>query len=319
MAQCAIVCAMRQFRFNFLPDWIHPRFPLVAKEIRHFHDIDFRITQFGDALRPLLRTSFLFSLFGFSAIFVVSGPTLFGFILFPLTVIIGVIAVIGGSFLYWRVLLSVPPQISQMIIGEWEHGTWETLLSTPILRHQIILSKFSAIFWNNVHALWPLLLLRLIFAVLLLIEHLLLTNANRVISAEQFGTMLLIGTTFWLTPLIEIAGMAGVGLLLSVVISNRVQITLVIWLYWLMYRLVALVILLPHVQPQTDVASIVVGLFAIPHWTLLQLWISVPIPERGDLLIYGSSLYVGCPLLLCIISLALTIRFVQYRGILRPM
>ncbi|PJF39008.1 MAG: hypothetical protein CUN55_15615, partial [Phototrophicales bacterium] len=181
---------MQEKLLNTLPAWLHPRYPLVAKEIRHLRLIDYRLMQLGYILRMFLRGSSVLLLI-IIAIFGIAGTQLGGFILYPFTVFVVVVVIIVGELLFWRVLFSIPFQASDAILGERVRKTWETLLSTPIPRHHIILSKFSALFWNHVYALWPLLVGRCVVIGLLLVEYVTLRQ-----SLQNIHIMLFTGLLF---------------------------------------------------------------------------------------------------------------------------
>ncbi len=298
---------------DHLPAWLHPRFPLVAKETRYLWAVDFRILQFGDFLSLLIRGS-RFIPFMIVVAFLVADIQLLGFLLFPFVIIISTSIILIGELLFWRVMISIPSQASDFIAGERERGTWETLLSTPIPRHQIILSKFSAAFWNNAHALWPLVIGRYVMMVLWLVEGLSLGSLQQTTRPQDVGLLFIIGVLFCLTPLIEIGSNAGVGLMASLLSTNRLQIHLGIWFYWLIFRVGAAFAMVGSFSLEGQAANQQLGMVLFPHWTLFAIWLNTAHEQFIGLLVVGGGLYIGLPIVLCIMSLALTIRFVQYQN-----
>lgn len=300
---------------DILPAWLHPRYPLVAKETRHLRSVDYRILQLGNLLHAALKGSTI--LIGILLmVFVVAGQQLAGFILYPFTIVISGSVVIVGELLFLRVLASIPPQVGDFIAGERERRTWDTLLSTPIPRYQIIVAKFSAIFWNNIHALWPLMLGRSIMIALLFVEHIALTTGEVPIQLGDAALMLVVGLIVCVAPLAELGSVAGIGLLASMRTTNRIHVSLLVWLYWTLYRAGAALAMGSGVTFSTQQVSEQLGLIVVPHWTLYYIWIDTPYRDQAHLLQMGGGFYLILPLILCIMCLVLTIRFVQYQDIL---
>ncbi len=291
---------------KFLPVWAHPRFPLVANELRQFSAIDVRIWQFTERTRfivPVLVGLLFFS----CALISTTGENIFGYLLFPLVVAMAPPAIIVSEILFTRLIISTPARASHMIVGEFERRTWESILSTPLPRYQIVMSKFAALMWNAEHALMPVITLRIILIGFIVIVRL---------AFDQFGDenlvlLILLGVLVGLMPLFEIYLLSGVGLLVSSRAGSSWYAGLINRSLWMFYRgLTSVVFVLLYTRSDTGLLLTLATLASFPHWLHLVLFIIVPENPDVYLRVFGS-IYVLGPVVTGTIGLLLTVRFAQ--------
>lgn len=297
-----------------LPNWLHPRFPLIANQLRAYRAMDIRIaqstTRFIHIFWALILLLFLALV---SAIIFRQG--LSGFLLFPVTLVVVPSMLLLSELLLLRSLITVPGLSAQLVAGEIEHGTWEPLLSTPLPRHEIILSKFSAILWNSEHIILPLLLARILITSFITTEAITL-NSDRV----NIGTpevVALIGILIITLPMLEIAFISALGLLLSFWATSARQANGYAWGAWLIFRTGAAVLMVSQSFVfQLEFLPILAGNALAPHTGIIYGWLFA---ERQISLAAYASLhgfvYGVIPLLSIIISLALLLHMVQYQSV----
>lgn len=295
------------------PNWMHPRFPLVANEVRTFRPVDFRIVQLSTrflAVAPIISALLFLGVLGS----ILADGKLFGFLLFPVAVLVVPANLVFAEFLRLRVLVSIPSHSAQMIAGEIERGTWDPLLTTPIPRHHIILSKFSAILWNNSHAIGSMLIAQGVIAAFVLTEGLILGAES--FSAHSLPILLLISLLIIFLPFFEIMAVAAMGLLISLLMGAPTPSNTFTWGAWLTYRICTGLFFLVAMVGTPKGILVWLGLsLGLPYWLHLYVWVesgSLADLEQFSLLI--SILYLLLPSLLTMISLALTIGMVQYQG-----
>jgi hypothetical protein len=297
---------------NWLPAWAHPRFPLVANELRKYSPIDLHVAQvhsdLGHALSIL--NSFLF----FSTlILLIGGGSIFGFLLLVITFMLSPVLIMASELLYARVLFGIPAQTSQMIAGEIERGTWEIILSTPLPRHQIVLSKFAALFWNAQPALTPILISRFIGVGYLTLER--AAVSSEVFPPRQMVNLLLLGLLIAAIPAMELLAFSSVGMLISTLTATSWNANILTWGAWASYRcLAALVFVLVYAGPSTGTLMLLLLCMAFPQWVLLLLWLLLRGDAHAFLLALGV-VYILLPLVIALGSLILNMRLIQRQWI----
>lgn len=298
---------------NTLPVWTHPRFPLVANELRRYNALDFRIAQISFYIRLIFIYSCAGLLVSFPSVMVGLGQ-FYGLLIFPLIVMLGPVAVVVSELLYTRIIYSLPFQTAQMIAGEIRRGTWDVLLSTPIPRYQIILSKFSAQFWNAEPALIPLLTARITLIGFIVLEGLVFRRTTpNLMTVLNLGTL---GLFIALMPVLELYAFTGVGILVSYFAPSVAQATLANWAAWMFYRLsTALLLLSTYLEPSVGIWLTFWGLLLFfPHWgTLLLLIVRWGFAAPNPHWLTYTSVYVILPLTIGSLGLIVTIYLLQRR------
>jgi ABC-type transport system involved in multi-copper enzyme maturation permease subunit len=293
-----------------LPNWLHPRFPLVANELRAYRRLDIRIEQLGQRLLSVSPGFTILVLMAAGGA-IITGPRLFGFLLFPVTVVMVPFMLVLSELLLLRGAVSIPPLSAQMIAREIENGTWEPLLSTPLPRYQILLSKFSALLWNNAHIVWPIIVMRILAVCLILVEGFTL-ELDAIYTQSPFG-LLALGTLIIVQPLIELAVFAAVGLLLSLVAISSQQASGLAWGVWLFYRLGAGLMLTTSTLTITLSTLPALALMTgAPHASVVVVWLEQE-PDLARYIITIGATYSLAPLLVGILSLVVLLGMVQYR------
>ncbi|NDJ87080.1 MAG: hypothetical protein GYB66_14470 [Chloroflexi bacterium] len=286
---------MNERLLRLLPDWAHPRFPLVAKELRDYRWLDQRLTRFSRRAQQILAG--ISGLFAFSLVIVIlSGGRLFGFLLLPIVALFAPPVIVFSELLFIWIVIGLPAKTSQMIAGEVESGTWNILLSTPLPRYQIFFSKMAALFWHAEPSLALIVSYRLLLSVFLLVERITLGEQYPSLTS-LLGSIALIGLIA-LLPALELFAFSALGLLVSSVTSSTRNAILFSWGAIGCYRLITATLFLLLYLAVTPVALLSLGLLAtVPAWMLLLLWLLLPDP--GNIIGYSLSLgavYVLLPI-----------------------
>lgn len=314
MATYDIVCAMIERLIDTLPTCLHPRFPLVANELRAYRRLDIRIAQLSQRFVIASRSLSIILMLAVGGAVLV-GPRLFGFLLFPVTVVVVPLALVVSELLLLRSILSIPSLSAQMIAGEIEQGTWDPLLSTPLPRYQIILSKFSALLWNSAHVFAPLLGLRVIAVSLILVEGLTLEYAP--VAGQSGLVVTALCVLIVVLPLVELTFAAATGLLMSFIALSSRQANGLAWSAWLFYRLgsgIRLATLLTTLRLET--LPFVAVMVTAPHLLIVANWVQLDlVAQLGHYSMAIGLLYGVVPVLLGIISLVVVVAMVQYQSI----
>jgi ABC-type transport system involved in multi-copper enzyme maturation permease subunit len=307
---------MNERLLNLLPDWAHPRFPLVANELRQYTDIDFRIKKTSEQLRTLFSALDLVLLIS-AVLIVIGGGRLFGLFTLPIILFAVPFVFILSEVLFTRLILGAPSQTSQMIAGEIERGTWDIILSTSLPRYQIILSKFVALGWNSEPALVPIIVVRVLFMGLLVVERFVLDmQAFDVVDVFVIGVA---GFLVALMPIFELVAFWGVGLLISAVASSPWNANVLIRSTWVVYRaFTAVIFMLLYVgysAGELEITYILLPLMIVPQWGQILIWLILPTAAAGssELGAYGAAfggIYIVLPLCMGILALLATTRFV---------
>jgi hypothetical protein len=298
---------------NLLPDWAHPRFPLVANELRQYNTLDYRIIGFRNQTRTAtsIINILLFIILGL--LLITGGRALFGYLLFPFVVIIGPLLILLGEMLLVRTILGIPAQTGRMIAGEITRGTWETILSTPLPRHHLVLSKLAAQFWNAEIVLTPIIITRLLVIGFVTLEGLAFETIPLTWrSIAVFGAA---GIAVALAPALEIFAFNSIGLLNSLRASSLWNATMATWIAVGLYRaLVGTTFALWFVDPAANWLLVLFMLIVFPHWLQVLIWVLLLID--GSLASFAplfGVLYVVVPILVGTLSAWLAIWLLQSR------
>lgn len=307
---------MNERLLNLLPDWAHPRFPLVANELRQYTEIDFQIQKTSQSLRTLF-SALDFVLLISATLILFGGGKLFGFFTLPLVFIAAPFVFILSEVLFTRLILGAPSQTSQMIAGEMERGTWDIILSTSLPRYQIILSKFAALGWNSEPALVPILVVRVLFMGLVVVERFVLHTG--VIDFVDVVVIGLSGILVALIPMFELVAFWGIGLLISTLASSPWNANVLSRSTWIVYRaFTAAVFMLMYVgysAGELQITYILLPLIIVPQWGQVLVWLVLPTTgaSAANIGAYGvafGGLYVILPLSIGVLSLIATTRLV---------
>lgn len=292
---------------KLLPDWLHPRFPLVAYELRHYNQLDYQIQIISENLRKSFSVAYFILLF-LVAVALLGGGEIFGFLLFPPIIFITPVVVIWTVFLFYRVILTTPVKTSQMIASEIERNSWEILLSIPMARYQIILSKFAGLVWNAEPALTSIMISRIILLMLLVIERFVFTDSS------SLGLLILMGLLMAHAPLMEFFALAGIGTLISSLTSTWTA-NILTRVAWVVLRFIPVVVFIPYyVDQDNSLECLLILILMVPHWTHVLFWLLKPdTVETTGFLAIMTSIHFILPAALGTIGLALTIHLVHRR------
>ncbi len=299
---------------DWLPGWAHPRFPLVANELRKLTIFDYRIAATS---RRLVR---LFSILNpvlliISFVLLISHEVTVGFMVYvPLLFIAPLLMLLSESF-YLRLLTNARWMAANAIAGEVEHGTWDIIRTVPLPRYQLIFSKFAALLWTARPALLQIFVSRLVIALFI---GLLRYNLNNVsLTLVDALPLAALGALIVLMPLLELFVTMGGGLLISATTPNIRQANLWMLIMQGLFRLLTGLLFFVLHYDAADFSLIrFFPLLVFPHWELLLLWMWLPVPlsEADNLNIFAGSLtlaYILLPSIVGGLSLWGTIRRVQ--------
>ncbi|MBI5931687.1 MAG: hypothetical protein HY862_20425 [Chloroflexi bacterium] len=299
---------------SWLPGWAHPRFPLVANELRKMTAFDYRIAatshrlvRLFSVLNPvLLIISFLL---------VISREATVGFLVYvPLMVIAPLLMLLSESF-YLRLLTNARWMAANAIAGEVEHGTWDIIRTVPLPRYQLILSKFAALLWTARPILLQIFISRLVIAIFI---GLLRYNLNNVpLTLASALPLAGLGLMIVLIPLLELFVTMCGGLLISATTPNMRQANLWMLIMQGLFRMLAgLLFFVLYYNPADFDLIRFFPLLLFPHWELMLLWMWLPVPltrahNIGALAGALALAYVLLPLVVGGLSLWEAIRRVQ--------
>ncbi len=307
---------MNERLLNLLPDWAHPRFPLVANELRQYTDIDFHIQKTSERIRSFFSAIDFLLVTGAITI-LIGGGRLFGFFVLPLLIFAMPLVFILSEVLFTRLILGAPSKTSQMIAGEIERGTWNIILSTSLPRYQIILSKFAALGWNSEPALVPIILVRILSMGLLVVERYALETHSYTLTdivIISIGAILVA-----MMPIFELIAIFGGGLLISAIASSSWNANILSRSAWIVYRFfTAAIFMLLYVDYSTDQLQItyfLLTLIIFPQWGQILIWLALPTigTSTSQLEVYTMAfggIYVFLPLSIGFLSLITTTQLV---------
>lgn len=299
---------------DWLPGWAHPRFPLVANELRKMSAFDYRIVATS---HRLVR---LFSILNpvlliISLLVWLSQDVTVGFLVYvPLLGIAPLLMTLSEIF-YLRLLTNARLMAGHAIAGELEHGTWDIIRSVPLPRYQLILSKFAALLWIARPILQQIFLSRLVIALFI---GLLRYNLNNVtLTFADAIPLAALGLLIVLIPLLELFLTISGGLWISVNTPNVRQANLWMLIMQGFFRLLAGLLFFTLHYHTADFSLLrFIPLLIFPHWELLLLWMWLPVPlsNADNLSVFGEALllaYIVLPLVCGGLSLWDTIRRVE--------
>lgn len=299
---------------DWLPGWAHPRFPLVANELRKLSIFDYRIAatshrmvRLFSILNPVLLI--------ISFALLISHETTVGFMVYvPLLGIAPLLMLMSESF-YLRLLTNARWMAGNAIAGEVEHGTWDIIRTIPIPRYQLIFSKFAALLWTAQPVLLQIFLSRLVIALFI---GLLRYNLNNVtLTLADALPLTVLGLMIVLMPLLELFVTMSGGLLISATTPNMRQANLWMLIMQGSFRLLTGMLFFVLHYDAADFSLIhFFPLMIFPHWELMLLWMWLPIPlsESASVGHFATPLilaYLLLPLIVGGLSLWSTIRRVQ--------
>ncbi len=293
---------------NLLPTWMHPRFPLVAAQLRTYSALDFQIQAIRESLRNAFSTIYFILLF-FIAVVVVGGGRLFGFFLFPAIIVIAPAIILWTIFLFNRLMLITPDMTSEMIAGETERRTWEILLSIPMARYQIILSKFVGLLWNAEPTLTTLMISRIVLLMLMVIERFIFAD-----NTPDLGWMIILALFMAHTPVMEFYALSGLGMMISSMTYTWAA-NILTRSTWIILRFLPALIFIPYyVDQNNSLSCLVILMLMVPHWTHALFWLLRPDSvETSEFLIMLASIHTLVPAVLGTAGIMLTIHLVDRR------
>lgn len=294
---------------QYLPKWAHPRFPLVANELRRYSPVNVHVVQVRQDFSHILSILNRFFLISTLIILIGGGPV-FGFFLLVLTFMLSPVLFMVSEILYTRVLVSIPAQTSEMIAGEIERGTWDIVLATPLPRYQIIFSKFAALFWNAQPALGPILLSRFLLIAYLTTERNII--AKQRFTFEEISTLGLVGLLIVFVPLLELWAFSNAGMLISTLTTSTWNSNILSWGAWIFYRTcAAMIFALAYASTDAETLVLLMLIIIFPHWTLLLFWLLLRGDASSFLMAFGA-IYLVVPAIIGLAGLALTITLIKH-------
>ncbi|MBZ0318203.1 MAG: hypothetical protein K8L91_17415 [Anaerolineae bacterium] len=299
---------------DWLPGWAHPRFPLVANELRKLSIFDYRIAATSHRLVRLFSILNPILLI-ISFILLISHEVTVGFMVYiPLLFIAPLLMLLSESF-YLRLLTNARWMAAHAIAGEVEHGTWDIIRTVPLPRYQLIFSKFAALLWTAQPTLLQIFVSRLVIALFI---GLLRYNLNNVtLTLADALPLALLGLMIVLMPLLELFVTMSGGLLISATTPNIRQANLWMLIMQGLFRmLTGLLFFVLHYDAADFSLIRFFPLLIFPHWELMLLWMWLPVPlSKADQLNYFATplilAYVLLPLIVGGLSLWSAIRRVQ--------
>jgi hypothetical protein len=300
---------------GWIPQWVHPRFPLVANELRKRLPVGYATARTtGRVSRllvilvyPALALSLILLIFG--------GARIFGLMLYVPTIVISVIIILTVEWLYFRLWINVPLFAAQMVTHEVRDHTWDIIRSLPVPRYQIVMSKLAAVWWLVNSSMLYVIMSRLLMVGMIIALYFSLTGASFSEQNELRATLLGLGIA--LIPLAEFFLLAVIGLTISALVTVDWVSTAVSLSTSLIYRLLT-TLMFNTFFLQGDVRDPVLlfPLVLFPHWTLLFFWLLV---VRSSLdttpAVFSAgvgTIYLFFPLTVGIVLLFFTIRRVQH-------
>lgn len=262
---------------RWLPEWAHPRFPLVANELRKQRSSPHSLAYTSQRALKLFTFALINPVILLGVIILlVSNSRLFGYLLYIPVILVGSVTIFTVEWLYSRMWLQTPITATQMIAREVERHSWDIVRSTPIPRYQIIMSKLAALGWMIEPAMSYILRARILLVFLMMLLYFSLQGYTFwLTSVIQFT---LIGLAITLIPLIEIFVLACIGLSASSLINSTWQANFLSLGLAMAYRLVSALVFTIFFLDSTILAPGFLPLLVFPHWTLLIHWFSLPGP-----------------------------------------
>jgi ABC-type transport system involved in multi-copper enzyme maturation permease subunit len=291
---------------TWLPQWAHPRSPLVAIFVRKGSIWDLRIAGYTRMVVRIISNLYAILLIYLpvTVAIIAAGRSFLTLFLFIVLVTLGPVLLITSEVLYLRLWFILPSRTSDMIAGEIERQTWDILLSTPIPRRQIILSKMAAVYWANQPSIIYIWATR--FVILFGVFAWRALETNSPISASPLAWIGWMVAIFWM-PFAELFALSSLGLLLSTLARTVRNALLLSLVTQLAFRLLTMAILFAFFVNVSNVLILPAALF--PQWTFIPFWRGLP---------YGNSMVWGLvvmgfvwPLLAGLVSLWATLRIVN--------
>ncbi len=287
-----------------LPDWAHPRSPVVANSLRAGGLGEYRVNRFiafvlAQVLSIWVIIVVLLPIFG--AFLFAAGRQFFSIITFATLILSAPLMVIASEALFIRLWLATPVRSSDLIAGEVQRGTWDIIRSTPYPRHQLVLAKFAALGWMAEPTLSYIVVMRSLFIIGLFSFRFL-----EVPSSADPGWIIW-ALVMWASPLLEIFAIFSIGIFISSTVTSPRQSNLLSLISQAGYRLLTIALLIGLFAKFET--SFLAPLIAFPHWALLPI---------GRTMFYSGTFLAGLiisfiilPLLVGIGLLWITVQRVQ--------
>ena len=287
-----------------LPDWAHPRSPLVANSLRIGGLGEYRVNRFiafvlAQVLSIWVIIAILLPIFG--AFLFAAGRQFFSIITFATLILSAPLMMIASEALFIRLWLATPGRSSDLIAGEVQRRTWDIIRSTPYPRHQLVLAKFASLGWMAEPTLTYIVVMRSLF-ILGLFSFRFLEEP----SPAGLGWIIW-AIVMWVSPMLEIFAIFSIGIFVSSRVTSPRQSNLLSLISQAAYRLLSVALLI-SVFAKFD-TPFLAPLIAFPHWALLPI---------GRTMYYSGSFLAGIiisflilPLIVGIGLLWITVQRVQ--------
>lgn len=266
---------MKQPTRRWLPEWAHPRFPLVANELRKYGRLNY---QSALASRQWLRrfSYMVFNPLIFASLlvfFLLVDQQVLGTVLYIPIIFVISVTVLIVEWLYARLWIQIPLVASRMINMEIKNGTWDIIRSTPLPRYQLVLSKLAALAWMSESSMRFILVARSTIILMTVFLYFSLRGYSLLIgSVLQFST---VGLLIVVIPLVELIVLAILGLFMSAFIRSPSGANVLSLSAVFVYRGLA-ALLFSQFFLDNNALGILFFLMLFPHWTLLLRWVLLP-------------------------------------------